>query len=367
MAAAAALIWLAIMPVAASAQQTSIYPPDPESRTFATSPGGWTGSEQIDPLILGLCLPPLLCPEITNTWVASGGTGGADDGFIRTSFLGLAGAVGGTSRGLWTSPAFTYQGAEGEDPTEVTLNLARTADVAALIAAGEEATYSVQLLNVTSGGPPLTLIDQAPLEGADDWTPIATVSLDPEQLAIGDDYQLRIVSRFNTGTISALITGDADYDNVRLRARFEDLTGPPGPPGEPGEPGPPGPPGSGDGDGGIGTSGLTGRRAKVRGSRIIARAHCLRRIEGSCRVTPWALRRGARSRKVTVTPSSNGRSGFLIPSGEERRISLQVKPKYRKWVRRQARKQKRVLFHQKVRGNGHMKERDKYLRLRLAN
>ena len=97
---ACAAIAMAVLPAQASAvDATSEYHPDLDARSFVTSVGGWTESSSET----GLCVPVLSCPEITNEWVASGGTGGASDGHLRTSIADLLG-VAGESQGIWTSP-----------------------------------------------------------------------------------------------------------------------------------------------------------------------------------------------------------------------------------------------------------------------
>jgi hypothetical protein len=191
---------------------TSEYHPTAESRTFATSAGGWTGSDGAE----GLCLlQPLLCPGIDNDHVSSGGAGGAGDGYLRTSAEGLA-SVLGTVSGTWTSPSFTYNGVAGATPDQVTFGLDRRADIDTLLALLDGANYSVTLRNVTDSDE-LTVIGETEQSATSDWTSVATVPVDPAQLDIGDQYQIRITSEYSA-PVGLFVDSDSDYDNVVLRA-----------------------------------------------------------------------------------------------------------------------------------------------------
>jgi hypothetical protein len=191
---------------------TSEYHPTAESRTFATSAGGWTGSESSE----GLCLlDPLLCPDIDNTHQSSGGAGGVGDGFLRTDAQGLASVLGSVD-GIWTSPNFTYNGVAGATPDQVTFGFDRRADVGDIIQLLGSANYSVTLRNVTDSDD-LTVIGETPQSDTNTWTSIATVPVTPAQLDIGDTYQIRINSEFNA-PVGLLVDSSQDYDNVVLRA-----------------------------------------------------------------------------------------------------------------------------------------------------
>jgi hypothetical protein len=203
---------------------TTDYHPDGDAKSFAASAGGWTGSSDAH----GLCLlQPLLCPEVDNDHVASGGAGGPGDGFLRTSALGLV-SVAGDVEGIWTSPAFTYSGVAGALPDQVTFSLARRADVGDLLQLLGSAGYSVELINVTQASS-LQLVNQTPQTDTTTWTTIPTVTVDPAQLTLDDSYRIRIRSRFSA-PIGVIVTTFADYDNVVLRAATAE-------------------PGDGDGDG----------------------------------------------------------------------------------------------------------------------
>ena len=96
----------------ASAQTTTNYHPDGESRTFATRDGGWIGSTSFDN---GLCVAGVTCPATDEAFVANGGAGGPADGFLRTEVAGTA-SLASVAHVTETSPSFVYQGAAGKTP-----------------------------------------------------------------------------------------------------------------------------------------------------------------------------------------------------------------------------------------------------------
>ncbi len=196
-------------PVASAA--TSDYHPTDASRTFANGTHAWTGTTQAE----GLCVTFVTCPAVTNEFVGSGGQGGAGDGFLRTRITSIA-SVAGTVRGVWQSPAFTYTGVAGVQPTQLTLGLDRRGDVNALLSLLGSANYSVELVNLTTPGA-LSLVNEAPVIDTDTWTAIPTITVDPAQLTLSNSYRIRITSEFNF-PVALLPSASADYDNVVLRA-----------------------------------------------------------------------------------------------------------------------------------------------------
>jgi hypothetical protein len=207
---------LVVAPGVANADITSDYHPSPSVRGFDAGASGWASSTEVQ----GLCIPFLTCPIINNSASNSGGNPG---GFVRSGISALLG-VGAVSRGVWTSPPFVYQGAGGLKPDDLTFTLSRRADVAAFLGvAGNEATYTVRLVNVGNPGT-VTLIDDRPLAGAIDWTGVPAVDVNPNQLTIGQSYAFRIVSQFVNGAL-VIPGGSADYDNVRLRAHKGGVAG----------------------------------------------------------------------------------------------------------------------------------------------
>jgi hypothetical protein len=206
-----ALSLLAIGATSAGAA-TSQYHPTQEARDFAASAGGWTASENHDGL---LCiLPGLTCPAINNSFIASGGASGAGDGHLRTTAFSLA-SVAGTSRGIWQSPGFTYNGAGGVAPDLLRFNLDRQADVGALVDLLGSVNFSVQLVDLTSPGT-LTIVNQAPVTDTA-WSGIPTVNVDPAQLTIGHDYAIRITTEYVV-PVAVIPSSSVDYDNVVLSA-----------------------------------------------------------------------------------------------------------------------------------------------------
>jgi hypothetical protein len=310
---------------AAGADTTSEYAPAAESRNFANSGGEWTNSSSFD----GSCIPPLLCPTITNSFQATGGAQG--DGFIRSAFTGVAGVLGvaGTATGTWESPQFSYAGAGGQTPAAVRFTMDRQASVEQLLAvAGNSATYSVQLVDVSAPSGSLTLIDKAGLAGAAAWQAVPAVAVNPARLTPGDRYKIKIDSSYTTGT-SVLVTGNADYDNVVLRASI-------------------GSGGNGNGGGG-GAGSLTASKllaliqgslvgpATLTGNRLSVKVRCPAKVGVACRTAVQGLLK--KHRPATSTRKAK------IAKGKTKRLVLKVKPKALKTVS----KRKRLLFKETVR------------------
>lgn len=331
--AVAAILALALAFATAAGAAVSKYPPVAGSRGFSGSAAGWTSSSSSD----GLCLPPLLCATVTNSFQESGGADGG--GYIRSAYTGVVGvsAVGGTTRGVWESPAFTYAGAAGGEATTISLSLDRRASVDQLLAvAGNSAEYTVRLIDVSKGGEALTLIAPTTLAGANSWTGVSGGSIDPESFTPGDEYRIQITSSYTTGT-SVLVTGNADYDNVVLSA--SDGVGRGGKKGN----------GKGKGNGN-GTGAFDSQRLEEllrqatpatavlggKGKKLFVRVKCPRKIGHACRTTAQGLLR--RHRPATLKRT------VRLRSGKSKLLVLRVKPK----VRKQVAKRKRLLVRQKV-------------------
>jgi hypothetical protein len=312
-----------LVPAVASADTNREYPPDPASRSFAGSAGGWTNSSSFD----GTCIPPLLCPTLTNSFEASGGADG--NGFIRSGFTGVAGVLGvaGTTTGVWESPQFTYSGSGGQGPTSVRFTMNRQANVDQLLAvAGNSAEYSVDLVDVSAPAGSLTLIEKASLAGANSWTAVPAVAVNPDRLNAGDRYKIKISSSYKTGT-SVLVSGSADYDDVVLRAAT----------------------GSGANGGGAGgnltdarlqsliMSGALGNTAMLKGNRLFVRVRCPKKVGLPCRSTL----RGMLKKRKPATAKRKAK----IAKGKTKQLVLRVKPKARAKVA----KRKRLLFRLDVR------------------
>src|SRR5690348_16404687 len=121
---------LLALPVTAGAA-TSKYPSASDARGFVGGAAGWTSSSSTE----GTCLAPVLCASVENTFQPSGGSD--ESGFIRSAYTGVAGAtaVGGTTRGIWESPSFTYDGVDGDEATSIGFALDRRSNVDQLLAA----------------------------------------------------------------------------------------------------------------------------------------------------------------------------------------------------------------------------------------
>ena len=324
-----AAILLAI-PIAAGAAGSK-YPSANAARGFDGGAAGWDSSSSTE----GICLPPLLCASVENSFQGSGGADGG--GFIRSAYTGVIGAtaVGGTTTAVWQSPPFTYAGAGGADPGSIGFTMDRRANVDQLLAvAGNAAEYSVRLNDLSAGGEGVTLIAPATLAGAGSWASVSRGSIDPGSLTIGDEYRIQISSRYTSGT-SVLATGSADYDNVVLSA----VAGSGG-----------GSSGKGGGGGGKGGGAFNSRRleellrgampetAKLDdGKRLLVRVNCPRKVGRPCRTTVQGLLKKGR-------PATNRRS-VRLRSGKSKLVVLEVKPKARKQVATR----KRILVRQKVR------------------
>jgi hypothetical protein len=331
----AATLSLVLAFAAAAGAAVSKYP-SAASRGFSGSSAGWTSSSGND----GACLPPLLCATVTNSYQDTGGADGG--GFIRSAYTGVAGAtaVGGTTRGVWESPSFTYSGAGGGQATAIDFSLDRRASVDQLLAvAGNSAEYTVRLIDLTKGGEAVTLIAPTTLAGANSWTGVSRGSIDPASLRPGNDYRIQITSSYTTGT-SVLVSGNADYDNVVLSA--SDGVGPGGKKGNGKGKGNGG--GNGNGGGAFNSQRLeellrqaTPGTAVLRGKRLLVRVKCPRKIGHACRTTAQGLLRKHRPATLKRT--------VRLHSGKSKLLVLRVKPKARKQVA----KRKRLLVRQKVR------------------
>lgn len=313
---------IAFLLASSSIATASKYPPNTAARGFSGGLGGWTASSSFD----GACAPPLLCPSATNSFQPSDGADG--EGFIRSAYTGVAGAtaVAGTTRGVWESPRFTYRGANGNAPTAVSFDMDRRASVDELLAVeGNSATYSVRLIDLSTGGESLTVIAPTSLAGASSWTNAPEIPIDPGQLRPGDDYKIRITSTYATGT-GAVVTGNADYDNVVLSAVRE--------------------PGGRGGAGGLSEKRLEElMRAATPGSavlaskgkRLLVRVKCPRKVGRTCRITTQGM---LRKRKPATA-----RRTVKVRKGKAKLVALRVKPKARAKVV----KRKRLLVRHKVR------------------
>lgn len=349
-AAAAALI---AAPSGASAAST-VYAPEQGARTFANGPAGWTGETASE----GTCVELVLCPQVTNSHEPSDGAD--ENGFLRTEIGSLTG-VGGTSTGTWASPTFVYEGNGGVRPDSLDLSLARRADVNDLLRVDNNtAAFTVKLVSISSPADTVTIIDERSLEGANDWSRIRDIAIDPAQLKIGDEYRLEIATTYRTG-LTVVPGGSADYDDVVLRAKgIAD-----GADGSNGANGQNGGNGGGNGAGGAGGggaaaalagSGVVGKAATLtKEGKLQVKVRCARKAGGNCKmkVAGQLKKRGAKVGKATKAK---------VRSGKRKVVTLKVKPALRAKVANR----KRIFVRQVVKANGEKAKKVVKLKLRHA-
>ena len=307
--AAIALAALAL-PGSAAAEVTSYHPAD-NARMFGSGAGGWQGSESTE----GTCLQQLTCPTVTTTWQASGGTRGGSDGFLRTTIDNSIAGAESVTRGIWTSPPFTYHGVGGDEPGEVTFEVARRSDLTALNeSTGSTATYTVELINAASGVG-RTIVDDAPLGTIQGWTRTRRMNVNSSSLTIGRAYRMRITSTFNT-TAKVFRESFVDYDDVLLRA-VSDTNGSGGGGGGNGGGG------NGAGGGGNGAGGGNGG-AVLHGKRLFLRLQCLGVAKhGRCKVRAVAYSKpGKKAARMTfpIERRVNAKKG--------KKVTLRVRPRF---------------------------------------
>jgi hypothetical protein len=345
-------------PTGASAA-SSLYAPDQGARTFAHGQASWSESSDS----AGTCVELVLCPQITNSYEAGGGAD--EDGFIRTEIGSLTG-VGGTSTGTWSSPSFVYDGNEGVRPDSLELSLARRADVSDLLRVDDNAAgFTVKLVSISSPADTVSVIDDRSLAGADDWSRIRDISIDPSQLTVGDKYRIEIATTYHTG-VTVVPGGSADYDDVVLRAGgVADTTagnngGGNGGDGQNGGNGNGGNGGGGNGGGGGNTnatlagSGVAGNAAAlVKNGRLLVKLRCARKAGGTCheKITGLLSKHGAKvgkARRVNVR------------SGKSRTVAIHVKPS----LRSKLSESKRVFVRQRITAAHNSKTKVVKLKLR---
>jgi hypothetical protein len=349
---------------ATSAQAArDVYPPSDNVRTLDSGDAGWTDSSETT----GPCVPVLLCPTVTNS-VES--TGGAPGGYLRTAVSNFAG-VDATGIGTFVSPTFKYEGVGGEKPDSIKLRLSRIADVAAFLdVTGDGANYSVQLVDTTSG-PNVQLIAPTTMAGAEDFTEIRPVDIEPNAFKVGHVYRVRIVSTFTSGTAQVIPDASAGYDNIRLVAQRNTgdgnnggNTGSNGGNGANGNNGANGSNG-GNGGGGNGGNGAGGRfdgngvvagAAKLKGDRLILKVKCKTKPRSRCRVNVQALmsKRG---------PAVSNKRTARVKAGSKRKVSLDLKGKYAAKVARKG----KVVIKQVVRKGGKTTRGYKKVKVKAAS
>jgi hypothetical protein len=320
---------------ASAAAETTPYHPAENARIFNDGAGGWTDKTES----AGACAQSLTCPTVVNSWQASGGTRGGSDGHLRVEISNLAG-VESVTRSTWRSPAFEYRGAGGEEPGELTIELARRADLSALLVNAESsASYSVEVVKASTGVG-RTVVDSAPLGAVEGWTRTRRIDVKPGSLELGVDYRIQITTTFNT-TARVFQGSFVDYDDVRLRATDG---------GGAGGNGGAGGTGAGGGSGGSGSAG----GAVLEGKRLFLRLKCLGVAKkGRCKVraVAYASKKGAR----TTFPIER-----RVRAKKGKKVTLRVRPRFA----RELSKKKKVLVRSQIKAGGERKT--KFRRYRLT-
>lgn len=191
------------------------YSSGPSAQDFATSAGGWSQTAFYE----GLCIQQLLCPAVYNTWNSTMGDG---SGYIRTSFSSLLETLPGTSTGVWESPAFAYNGYQGETPGSVTFDMSRKVELGALLGLSvlNDASYQVNLIDMNKG-PKVNVVPSTQLAGNSPWSVLPSVSVNPALLKLGHSYKIQILTTYHS-VVTAVVTGEVGYDNVRLTTAAKD-------------------------------------------------------------------------------------------------------------------------------------------------
>jgi hypothetical protein len=303
-----ALALLLVAPVAAQADSS---PTGSDSQDFAHSQGGWTQSTATE----GACVPSLVCPTVTNDFVAAGGAGGAGDGYIRTQFATLTTTMAGAATGVWESPAFVYRGHDGAVPGTALVDLSIKPALGALpgLSLQNASTYKVDLVDQDTGlavsaRPTTTLTSDT------GWTALPSAEVNPALLALGHSYKIRIATTLQE-TLGANGTGEVGYDNVRLTTSPRTLAAGPA----------------------VAASGITQinqlrklvkteilpKSTKLVGNKLKVKLVCPAiAAPRACKITLQGLAAGKFSKPATA------RKFVTLKAGNSRTVLIRVKPKY---------------------------------------
>jgi len=321
--------------------------PGGEGTSFGTTDGGWVHSNQYT----AACQPlaTLLCPAMTGSHETADGAIGAEDGFLRDTAQAAVGSVlGGTSTGIWTSPEFVYDGAEGEPAESLGFALARKGAIADLLSQ-TTATWQVDLVR-SSDSNVTPLIPSGPATDATSWVNIPGSALAADALTIGDAYRIVITTNVSTATLALAPSGNFDYDEVALTARRASPTGPTGPTGPTDPTGPTGPtsptgptgPTSPTGPTGptspTGPTGPTGPvttppnnvTAVYNGKFLFLRLKCPARFKPKCRGRAAGVTR--KSPKPKLARPMTASASAAQKASKWKVVKLRVKPKYKKRI-----------------------------------
>ncbi|MDQ2700077.1 MAG: hypothetical protein M3Y23_01975 [Actinomycetota bacterium] len=328
-----------------------------EGTTFATTNGGWTPASTYS----GLCglIPGVLCPAITGSHQTTDGTGGDGDGFLQdavTGVLALPTAIGGESVATWTSPDFTYEGADGEPAENLEFSMALRSDVGDLLSQAA-ATYSVDLIKVSDSAE-TPLIPESPVPENENWTPQTGPALDATAPELGADYRMRITTTVTVQLAGLIPAGSVGYDDVALVASRPDPVGPTGPTGPTDPTGPTGPTNNTGPTGDTGPTGPTdgwppdgnapdtkprnGSTAMYDGKFLYLRLKCPARFKPRCLGKAQAVTR--KSQKRRLAKPMTARKSANQKAKKWKVVKLRVKPRFKKRIDRFAKRPKKKLL-----------------------
>jgi hypothetical protein len=168
-------------------------------------------------------------------------------------------------------------------PDRLEFAFARRVDLSNFASASQNnATYTIEIVGAGGGAVAALIVDNQPLSDSPDFVPVGPTEVDPALLTVGQQYQIRITTRFAFGS-TVVPGGSVDYDDFVLSA-IDDPALPAGP----GGPGGPGGSGGGAGDPGAGSGGPSGPRGPQgpRGNRPLDTAFLTSFIKNNTR--NWA-------------------------------------------------------------------------------
>ena len=350
----------------------SVYPGD-EGTTFETTDGGWAHSDNY-PALCGL-IPGALCPAMAGSHETANGATGATDGSLRDTASGLTVLpefLGQNATGVWTSPEFTYDGADGEPAEELSFALARKSAVSGLLLQGN-ATWKVDLVN-TGDSSVTPLVPSGPATDAGSWTVVSGSPLSPDALTLGGKYRIVISTTVSVTLIGLFPGGTFDYDEVALTARRATPTGPTGPTGPTDPTGPTGPtdptgptgptsptgptgptsptgptgptsptgPTGPTGPSGPGTNPPNAVTAIYNGKFLFLRLKCPKRFKPRCLGRAVGVTR--KSPKRMLARPMTGYANARQKPGKWKVVKLRVKPKYKRRIATYAKRPNRKLL-----------------------
>jgi hypothetical protein len=206
----AAVACTAVAAWAPTVANADSYAPGANNQNFAASQGTWTQTSAS----AGVCVGLLTCPVVSNTFIATGGTGGAGDGYIDTKFTSLLTTGAGTVTGIWSSPAFTYNGNGGVPPGSASVGLSIQPTISALLGLSNNSSYRVDLVDQANQGV-IQVAGPTALVNNTAWASTPTANVNPSLLTLGHSYKI-VISTAYQSVVALLQNGDVGYDNVSL-------------------------------------------------------------------------------------------------------------------------------------------------------